>query len=79
MTDDINAQKDFKFGGLKIYEFCSGVEDEFVSFFHFVECMAGGITYHPYLPFEGTHTPLYLEKANLEFLKEAMGLEIEER
>lgn len=79
MTDDINAQKDFNFGGLKIFEFCSGLEDEFISLFHFAECFIGGLSDHPLIPYVGSHTPPYMEKANIEFIKEAIGLEIEER
>jgi hypothetical protein len=47
--------------------------------FHTLESYIGGLSDHPFIPYVGSHTPPYMEKANLKFIKEAMGLEIEER
>lgn len=70
---------DFDFNGLQIFQFCSGIEEEAISLFHTLEAFVGGITDHPLLPYIGSHTPAYMEKANLDFIYETMGLEIEKR
>ncbi len=50
-----------------------------MSLFHTLEAFVGGISDHPLVPFIGSHTPAYMEKANLDFIYETMGLEIEKR
>jgi len=50
-----------------------------MSLFHTLEAFVGGVSDHPLLPFIGSHTPPYMEKANLDFIYETMGLEIERR
>lgn len=70
---------DLDFGGLKMYHFCSGFVNEVESLFHTLESFVGGISDHPMIPYVGSHTPPYMEKANLKFIKEAMGLDIETR
>ena len=74
-----DAQIDFNFGGLKIFQFCSGIEDELMSVLHTLEMFVGGLSLHPFVPFVGSHTPEYQEKANLKLIKEAMNITIEER
>ena len=44
-----------------------------------MKAFLGGLTDHPHWPIIGTHVPPYMEKANLDFLREAMGIEYEER
>lgn len=74
-----NGQVDLNFGGLKIYHFCSGFKDEIESVFHTLEAFVGGVSDHPFIPYVGSHTPPYMEKANLDFIEAAMGLKVEER
>ena len=50
-----------------------------MSFFHFLEAFVGGLSLHPLIPYIGSHTPPYMEKASLKFLEDAMGLVMEER
>ena len=39
----------------------------------------GGISDHPWVPIIGSHVPPYMEKANVKFIKEAVGWELQER
>ena len=80
ITDDLNAQKDFAYNGMKIFQFCSGLKDEALSLFRFMKAFLGGLTYHPLYPGPfGSHMPEYAIQANLKFLKDAMGIIMEER
>ena len=74
-----NGVIDLDFGGLKMFYFCSGIKDEIISFFKTVESFVGGVSDHPFIPYIGSHTPPYMEKANLDFIKASMELTIEER
>ena len=73
------AEVDFAYNGIQIFQFCSGIEDEAISLFHTLEAFVGGLSDHPVIPYIGSHTPPYMEKANLDFIYETMGLTIEER
>lgn len=78
-TKTPEAQADMAFGGIKVYQSCDGVKDLFVSLFNLVKCFVGGISDHPKIPFIGSHVPKYMEEANVTFLHEAMGVDLEER
>ena len=44
-----------------------------------LKAFVGGISDHPRLPYIGSHVPPYMEKANVEWLKESIGVELQER
>lgn len=68
------------FGGLKIYMFCEGYIDTFISVFKSVLAFAGGLGTDPNAgPVKGSHIPLYMEKINVDFLNYTMGYELVER
>jgi hypothetical protein len=76
---DTDMKEDVAFNGMQIFQFCNGLKDDFFSILHTAETFIGGLSDHPLLPFIGSHTPAYMEKANLDFIKEGMLLDIEER
>ena len=59
--------------------FCDGYVDTFVSVFNSVLCFVGGLGTDPTEPVFGSHVPEYMEKANVNFLRETMGYELELR
>ena len=67
------------YGGLRVFMFCDGYIDTFISAFHFALAFLGGFGSNPKLPIIGSHVPEYMVKANLAFLKEVMNWELEER
>lgn len=73
------AKIDIAKNGIKIYMFCDGYIDTFISAWHFIEAFVGGLGTNPYLPFIGSHVPEYMEKANTKFLKDSMGYDMEVR
>jgi hypothetical protein len=70
---------DLDFGGLKVYMFCDGYIDTFISAFKMIECFLGGLGVDPDKPIMGSHVPPYMEKANVDFLNITMGYELVER
>ena len=44
-----------------------------------LKAFVGGISDKPYLPYIGSHVPPYMEKANVKFLKESIGVELQQR
>jgi hypothetical protein len=74
-----NGKEDLSYGGLNVYHFCSGVKDEIESLFHTLEAFVGGLSDHPLIPYIGSHTPPYMEKANINFIEAGMGINIESR
>jgi len=68
-----NGRVDMEFGGLKIWHFCGGFVTTFISLFHTLEAFIGGLSLHPNIPVVGSHTPPYMEKANLDFIEAGMG------
>jgi len=70
---------DMQHGGLKLMHFCGGFKDTFLSVFHTLEAFIGGLSLHPNVPIVGSHTPPYMEKANLNFIEAGMGFRPEER
>ena len=73
------AQADAGYGGIKTYAFCEGVIDDIQSLFTTLKAFVGGISANPNLPIIGSHVPPYMERANVEFIKEALGVELQER
>jgi hypothetical protein len=74
-----DGQVDLAFGGIKIFHFCGGWIKEIESVLHTLEAFVGGLSDHPLIPFIGSHTPDYMEKANIGFIESGMGITIEER
>jgi len=70
---------DLNLTGVKTYLFCHGVVDSFVSVFNTVKLFLGGLGANPKYPIIGSHVPEYMEKANVHFVKEALGWEMEKR
>lgn len=73
------AREDMAFGGIKVFEFCDSFVDEVKSFINTIPLAIGGLSDHPFVPYVGTHVPPYMERANVEFLGEAMGWHLEPR
>jgi hypothetical protein len=64
-----DEQADFKFEGLKVYMFCDGYIDTFISAFKTLLCFVGGLTPNPEGgAVMGSHIPAYMEKQNVAFL-----------
>ena len=63
-----DAQSDFAFGGVKVYNFCDDIVTEIKSVLDTLECFVGGLSDHPKWPIIGSHVPPYMAKANLEFI-----------
>jgi len=59
--------------------FCDGYVDTFISVFNTVLAFVGGLGTNPYIPIFGSHVPEYMEEANLKFLNETMGYQLEKR
>lgn len=73
------AQTDTHFAGIKAFGFCDGVKESIESIWNFAKAFVGGISDHPYIPYIGTHVPHYMEEANVEFLAQSMGYQLEKR
>jgi hypothetical protein len=73
------AQADVGYGGIKAFAFCENVVQDIESIFNTMKAFLGGISDHPHIPIIGSHVPPYMEKANVEFIKEAIGVELQER
>jgi len=74
-----NAKIDVVKNGIKIYMMCDGYIDTFISAFHMVEAFVGGLGTNPDKKIFGSHVPPYMEKANIDFLHDLMGMEFVER
>uniref|UniRef100_A0A7S3JJD4 Uncharacterized protein n=1 Tax=Euplotes harpa TaxID=151035 RepID=A0A7S3JJD4_9SPIT len=70
---------DLNLAGLRMYMFCNGVADSFVSVFSTIKLFLGGLGVNPKWPIIGSHVPEYMEKANVHFLNESMGWSLEKR
>lgn len=62
------AKIDIQFNGVKVYMFCEGYIDTFISIFNSLLAFVGGLGDDPSKPIINPHVPEYMEKANLEFL-----------
>ena len=70
---------DLKLSGMRTYLFCHGVVDTFVSVFNTIKLFLGGLGENPKWPIIGSHVPEYMEKANVHFIKQALGWDMERR
>ena len=70
------AQADVGYGGIKAFAFCENVIQDIESLFTTLKAFVGGISDHPHIPIIGSHVPPYMEKANVKFIKEALGVEL---
>jgi len=77
LTED--AKIDIRRNGVRVYMFCDGYVDTFISVFNTLLAFVGGLGTNPDIPVFGSHVPEYMEKANVAFLKELMGYELVER
>ena len=73
------AKADVALSGIKAFAFCEGFKDELASVWTFIKSIAGGLSYHPWIPYVGSHVPPYMEKACIRFLRESMGWDPEVR
>ena len=74
-----DGMADIRRNGLKVYMFCDGYVDTFLSVFHFALQFLGGIGTNPWLPIIGSHVPEYMVQANIQFLKDTMNYTLEKR
>lgn len=74
-----DAKADIAKNGIKVYMFCDGYIDTFISVLHMAEAFVGGLGTNPNKTIFGSHVPEYMEKANINFLNELMGIEFVER
>lgn len=70
---DPDAQAEIINGGLRVYMFCDGYVDTFISVYNTALCFLGGLGTDPNTPIWGSHVPDYMEKENILFLSEMMG------
>ena len=73
------AMDDLHANGVETYLFCEDMKDELLSVWTSIKAFAGGLGMHGKIPTFGPKVPEYMEKANLEFLKWAVGYEMETR
>ena len=76
---DENALADIQKAGFKIYMFCDGFIDTFISVFKTVLCFLGGLGDDPNAKIFNSHVPEYMVKGNVQFLNITMGYELVER
>ena len=64
-----------------MYMFCEGYLGTFITVVNTLSAMVGGFSPNPNsrIPGFNSHVPLYMEKANLEFLQETMSYTLEKR
>ena len=75
----VDAQADVNYNGINMWGFCEGMEKTIESFLNTLKCFIGGTSDHPYVPVFGSHVPPYQEKANINFLTEAMEYTMQPR
>lgn len=63
-----DAKENIKRNGIKVYMFCEGYIDTFISALNTVLAFVGGLGTNPYLPIIGSHVPEYMEVRNVQFL-----------
>lgn len=59
--------------GLRVYMFCDGYADTFLSVYNTALAFVGGLGTDPNVPIYGSHVPDYMEDANVKFLSSLMG------
>jgi len=78
-TNTPEAKADAGHNGIKGFAFCENIVQDIESLWNTLKAFVGGITDHPWLPIIGSHVPPYMEKANIEFIKDALGVEMQPR
>jgi len=73
------AQLDIQKYGIQSFLFCEGVVETVEAVLKTLEAFIGGTGTNPDIPIVGSHVPEYMEKTNVDFLQEAMGLSLEKR
>lgn len=78
---NLDDMMDFQAGGMRLYLFCHGVTETFTSVFNTLRLFIGGLGSdpNPWIPLFSSHVPDYMDRANKEFLKDAVGWDMEER
>jgi hypothetical protein len=71
LTSDAIAE--IQENGFRVYMFCDGYADTFMSVYNTALAFVGGLGTDPNDPIWGSHVPDYMEKANTQFLFELMG------
>ena len=72
-------QADVGYGGIKAFAFCDNIVEDFQSIMTTLTAFIGGLSLHSNIPIIGSHVPGYMERANLKFIRENLGVELEER
>jgi hypothetical protein len=67
---------DIKAEGVRLFDFCDSIGSTLVSLVKTLKLFMGGLGANPSLPIIGSHVPAYMEKANIEFIKENLNIEI---
>ena len=70
---DADTMAEIAESGIRVYMFCDGYSDTFISVYNSLQCFVGGLGTDPNVPIYGSHVPDYMEKANVQFLYEMMG------
>ena len=71
--------KEIKRSGIKLLRVCDSLGNIFPDIFKTLLLFVGGLSSNPHLPFIGSHTPFWMVKANIEFIKHATGYEWKKR
>jgi hypothetical protein len=74
-----DSKIDIQKNGLKIFMFCSGYVDTFISVFDTILMFFGGMGSDPNVPVWGSHLIEPVIQANIAFLNETMGYDLRER
>jgi hypothetical protein len=67
------TKHDVRVNGVRINMHCHGYFDTFASMINTVKMFLGGLSTHTWLPFFGTHVPMYMQRANIDFMRNTMG------
>ena len=74
-----NAQLDLSSKGLISFLFCESLQDELLSIFTMMKAFIGGLGVNGRIPLFEPKVPEYMEKANLDFLKWSMNMDLKKR
>lgn len=74
-----NGIKNLNFGGIQVYFFCSSFADSSASLYNTFLAFVGGLTLNVHLPWIGSKTPSYMDRANIKFIEAAMNFTVETR
>ena len=73
------ALVDIQANGIETYLFCEKLKDEILSVITSLKAFIGGLGLHGKIPLFEAKVPAYMEKANIEFQKWALGVDYVER